>query len=56
MFDLTGSRAAGPLEGTGLQGAASWALEALSVARIVFYSIDCSTGFMLMAIHSPSAI
>lgn len=47
MFDLTGSRAAGPLEGTGMQGAASWALEALSVARIVFYSIDCSTGFML---------
>ena len=30
-----------------MQGEASWALQALSVARIVFYSIDCATGFML---------
>lgn len=30
-----------------MQGEASWALEALGVARIVFCSIDCATGFML---------
>ena len=28
-------------------GRLDWALEALSVARIVFYSIDCATGFMV---------
>ena len=28
-----------------------WALEALSVARIVFYSIDCATGYM---VHSDN--
>jgi PAS domain S-box-containing protein len=34
--------------GTALtKGGADWALEALSVARIVFYSIDCATGYML---------
>ena len=30
-----------------MQGEPGWALQALSVARIVFYSIDCATGFML---------
>lgn len=30
-----------------MQGEASWAFEALSVTRIVFYSVDCATGFML---------
>lgn len=32
-----------------MQGDASWALQALNVARIVFYSIDCATGFMLLS-------
>lgn len=30
-----------------MQGEASWALQALSIARIVFYSVDCASGFML---------
>ena len=29
------------------QPGSDWALQALSVARIVFYSVDCATGFML---------
>ena len=29
------------------EGGLDWALEALSVARVVFYSIDCATGFMV---------
>lgn len=41
----------GGLEHTGgmalPHGKLDWALEALSVARIVFYSIDCATGFMV---------
>ncbi|MFO1131439.1 MAG: PAS domain S-box protein [Hyphomicrobiales bacterium] len=47
MFDRQGNWAASPKGGTGMQGEANWALQALSVARIVFYSMDCSSGFML---------
>ncbi|WP_161957363.1 PAS domain S-box protein [Aestuariivirga litoralis] len=47
MFDRQRNRAASPKDGAWMQGEASWALRALSVARIVFYSIDCATGFML---------
>jgi len=34
-----------------LAGGPDWALEALNVARIVFYSIDCATGYM---VHSDN--
>src|SRR6476661_3503859 len=47
MFDRQKTRAANPKDGAWMQGEASWALQALSIARIVFYSIDCATGFML---------
>ncbi|MCU0791158.1 MAG: PAS domain-containing protein [Nitratireductor sp.] len=34
-----------------MAGDPDWALEALSIARVVFYSIDCATGYM---VHSDN--
>ncbi|WP_421693573.1 PAS domain-containing sensor histidine kinase [Aestuariivirga sp.] len=47
MFDRQNNRGQSPKDGTVMQGEEGWALQALSVARIVFYSIDCATGFMV---------
>lgn len=37
-------------------GRAEWALDALNVARIVFYSIDCATGFVLRSDNCSSIL
>ncbi|MFN4140341.1 PAS domain S-box protein [Aestuariivirga sp.] len=52
MFDQQNSRMHDPDRKLSAQGGPAWALQALSVARIVFYSIDCASGFMVRSDNS----
>ena len=47
MFAGRGNRLKNNKKSRLFDAEADWALQALNVARIVFYSIDCATGFMV---------